>query len=121
MKQRFWQGCMVGVAMFAASIQVQAAPTFYFDGDFTFDSSTGLLTVDAIIDGTEELSYGSDLVGSSFNLVTQLTSVVDNSGVIESTFTSDSDSLLDFSIDDGATNVLAGDVDEFVMLGNEGS
>ena len=64
MKQRFWQGCMVGVAMFAASIQVQAAPTFYFDGDFTFDSSTGLLTVDAIIDGTEELSYGSDLPGA---------------------------------------------------------
>ena len=108
------------MALLAATANVQAAPTFYFDGDFSFDSTTGLLTVDAVIDGTEDLTYGSDLIGSSFSLVTQLTSVADNGSTIESTFASDMDGLLDFSIVDSSTSVLAGDVDEFVMLGRTG-
>ena len=111
---------IAGVLLAAASSSTLAAPTFFFDGNFNYDSSTGLMTIDAVIDGSNDV-IGPDATGSTFDLVTKLYSTELSGSFVKATFDTDLNPFLDFNVVDSGDTLLEGNVNNFNMQGLEGS
>jgi hypothetical protein len=114
--------------LFAASLLLvsfgsYAVPTLYFDGSFHYDSSTGLMTVDAVLNNAQDTSLPVTLATSSFGLTTQWLGTTLFGPVVEATFGSAGSSADDFLISDSDTSaaLLSGDIDNLLMSGFQGN
>ncbi|MCG8668507.1 MAG: hypothetical protein MI867_03770 [Pseudomonadales bacterium] len=110
------------LVLVCCSAWASAAPTLNFDGSFSFVSSTGKLTIDAVITGSEDLSTPITTSGSTFSLVSLFEGVGVNGPMIESQF-GGSGASNDFAFTNGGDlmTLLSGDVGALTMAGFAGS
>ena len=113
----FRQFLLAGLLAFSGACN--AVPTLFFDGGFQFDADTGLLSIDAVVDGSVDLSAAGGASGSSLHLVTQLGSVLSTGPFIDAGFgTAGGD---DFTLaSDSAVLLLGASVNHLTMSGVDG-
>ncbi|MCG8534147.1 MAG: hypothetical protein MI808_03530 [Pseudomonadales bacterium] len=96
-----------------------ATPVLYFNGSFSFDSSTDSLQVTATVDNAINVSQPVSN-NSTFTFTTQLLGVQGNGPLVESNFGSQQNGN-DFSIIDGTNTLLDGTINSLLMSGFQGS
>jgi len=58
----------IGLVLALVAGSVQAIPTLYFDGNVKFDSGTGMLGVNAVLNATDDISPMPTLAVASLSL-----------------------------------------------------
>jgi len=59
---------LIGVILFSFALNASAVPTLFFDGIFAYDGSTGMLDMDAVLNGYEDIAPAPVLTGSSMEV-----------------------------------------------------
>lgn len=111
---------LIFAVLLAISGTAQALPTLYFDGQFHFDASTGLMTIDAVVEGGVDLSHAIQPQGSTFSLVARLGGVGSNGPFVEALFGGVDGSDLTVLNGGDAGLLLGADVNSLLMSGFQG-
>jgi len=103
--------------LLSVSAPAQAIPTLLFDGSVAYSQTTGMLTVEAVLTGYQDVSSTVAIgTGSSFSFTTSLMSVT--SGVFTTSGSFGTSSFSIFGAD--STYLLGGDLTGLTMTGVHG-
>jgi len=109
-----------GLIIALAASSAQALPTLYFDGDISYSSSSGELSVVSVLTATQEIFPSPELVGSSLDFSASLSSV-DVSSSIRTIGQFSGGPGDDISVIDGdSNNLLFGEFTSLTMMGRNG-
>lgn len=111
---------LVLAVLLAIPCASHAVPTLFFDGQFHFDAVTGLMTIDAVIEDSVDLSQPIGAQGSTFSLVTRLGSVGSNGPFVEAAFVGAGGQDLSAVNGGDASLLLGAEVVSLLMSGFEG-
>ena len=106
------------LAMVASS--AHAIPTLFFDGDISFDATSGLLSVTSVLTATQDIAPAPELLGSSLDF-TALFSSVDDSSSLFTAGIFGTTAGTDLTVIDGDSNtLLTGDFSSLILKGRNG-
>jgi len=111
---------LAGVVLLGTSQVALAVPTYYFDGQITYDSGSGALDITGALTGYDDLSVVPVTVGSSVVFHATFDSSSYSNPITEGTFLGTGGT--DFSITDGSPALmLEGGINSLVITGADGS
>ena len=111
------KGLIFALAMVASS--AQAIPTLFFDGDITFNATTGDLIVTSELTSTTEIDPTPEVIGSSLTFSASLVSSTSSASTTVGLFSGvDGDDLSVIGGD--MTSLLLGEFSSLEMLGRNG-
>jgi len=109
-----------GIALVLITQPVYALPTLFFDGDMSFDATSGGLSVTSVLTATQEITPSPELAGSSLTF-SALLSGVDVSSSIATIGLFAGGPGDDISVIDGDfNNLLFGEFTSLSMMGRNG-
>jgi hypothetical protein len=109
-----------GLALALITTSAHAIPTLFFDGDISYDQTTGLLSVSSVLTSTFDIAPSPTILGSSLDFTTLL-SAVDSSNSNYTVGLFGTTAGTDLSVVDGDSNsLLTGNFSELTMKGGNG-
>lgn len=109
-----------GLALALCAQSVYAIPALFFDGEISFDASTGELSVNSVLTATTDITPAPNLIGSSLSFMALLDNVDDSHPIFTvGSFMGVRDD--DLEVTDGDLNtLLTGDFNSLEMKGANG-
>ncbi len=109
-----------GLALAMVASSAHAIPTLFFDGDISFDATSGLLSVNSVLTATADIAPAPTLMGSSLDFSALFTGV-DASSPFFTVGLFGTTAGTDLTVMDGALNtLLTGNFSSLSMKGGNG-
>ena len=112
--------CLMGIVLAIASTYGHAVPILYFDGSSDYDATSGLLTINAGLTGTDGIAPPPTLAGSSLSIQASFVSASSVDSITTGWFDSAPGSPDLSIIDGGATTLLEGEILDLLIKGPNG-